>query len=105
MYYSWAIFESNELVCFSADGTPKQGKWSRYRKVFDMPWDECSSLASDLSEIVRVVMDYEKEYDTSQSFGQPGSDWRIRCIRGTDWNDDRNPVCKPHPGNNTACGA
>lgn len=72
VYYSWALFES----------FPDEG--GKHIKVFSMPWDECSCIAGGLLGALRTVMDYKSLDESVWSFGQPGSDWRIWCIRGTD---------------------
>lgn len=87
VYYSWSIFKAERT---------DSGEWGEYAVVFPMRWDECSCIADELPAALRSVLDCRNEEVTAQSFGQPGSDWRIWCVRGTEViNEDLDEVSVP----------
>ena len=73
VYYSWAILESYPETA-EENG---EEKWGRFRKVFSMPFDECSCIGARLEAAVKLVMDHRRKEYRVLSSGWPGSVWRI----------------------------
>ena len=86
VYYSWAILESYpETVEESGEE-----KWGRFRKVFSMPFDECSCIGAGLEAAVKLVMDHRRKEYRVLSSGWPGSVWRITRMDGTELDLEEN---------------
>lgn len=81
VYYSWAILESR-LEAVKENG---EEKWSMFRQVFSMPFDECSCIESGLETALKLVMDHRRKEVRELSCGWPGSVWRIVRMDGTEF--------------------
>ena len=70
VFYSWAILESKNVAW-----EDEEPRWSKYKKVFVMEWDDCSVLFEVLKGAIETVVGGKEKHLGVVSTGQPSSEW------------------------------